>query len=477
MKIKFCGAAREVTGSCHLITLNNGFRILLDCGLYQGGDDDGQSSEGQPDDGNPMTHFNEKFLFNPRDIDCVVLSHAHIDHSGRLPRLVAKGFKGTIYATHATRDLCSIMLIDSAKIQEGDARYLNKPKFHRKDEVKPLYTVPDVYETMGLFASYNYEHWFNVHPDVKVMFRDAGHILGSATVTLEIKEDGRTIRFGFTGDLGRPDRPILKDPLPMPEVDYLICESTYGDRDHESAPGERDHLLRIVTKTCVEEKGKLFIPAFSVGRTQEIVYMLDQLSNEGLLPKIPVFIDSPLAINATEVFIAHPECFDEDLYEYMIEDPDPFGFKGLSYIRSGDGSQQLNEINSPCIIIAASGMMNAGRIKHHLLHNIENRKATFLIVGYCAPNTLGGHLLAGEKHLNIFGHNKQVLANIEIMDSFSAHGDRSEMADFLSNQKNSVKRIWLVHGTLDRQEKWRDRLHTEGFSSVGIPELGEEEVI
>jgi len=473
MKIKFCGAAREVTGSCHLITLNNGFRILLDCGLYQGGGDD----DGQSGGGNPMTAFNEKFLFNPSDIDCVVLSHAHIDHSGRLPRLVAQGFKGTIYATHATRDLCAIMLLDSAKIQESDARYLNKPKFNRKEEVQPLYTVPDVHETLALFASFNYEHWFNIHPDVRVLFRDAGHILGSATVTLEIKEEGRTIRFGFTGDLGRPDRPILKDPLPMPEVDYLICESTYGDRDHESAPNERDRLLRIVQQTCVENQGKLFIPAFSVGRTQEVVYLLDQLQNEGLLPKIPVFIDSPLAINATEVFIAHPECFDEDLYEYMIEDPDPFGFKGLSYIRSADGSKQLNEMNSPCIIIAGSGMMNAGRIKHHLLNNIENHKATFLIVGYCSPNTPGGHLLAGDKHLNIFGQNLQVLANIEIMDSFSAHGDRSEMAALLSNQKNSVKRIWLVHGTLDRQERWRDRLHTEGFPSVGIPELGEEEVI
>lgn len=472
MKIKFCGAAREVTGSCHLITLEDNFRILLDCGLYQG------SEEGENDGhGHPMRGFNEKWLFNPRDIDCLILSHAHIDHTGRVPKLVADGFRGKIYATHATRDLCAIMLLDSAKIQEGDAAYHNKKKVPGAPLKEPLYTVDNVRDAMQQFAGYNYEQWFHVHPNVRVMYRDAGHILGSASVTLEIKEGDRIIRFGFTGDIGRPDRPILGDPKPMPEVDYLICESTYGDREHESAPGEIDHLVRIVHHTCIEKKGKLIIPAFSVGRTQEIVYMLDKLQHAGKLPKVPVFVDSPLAVNATEVFVSHPECFDRELHTYMMEDEDPFGFNGLTYVRSVDGSKQLNTVGKPCIIISASGMMNAGRIRHHLLNNIENHRNTFLIVGYCAPYTPGGQLRDGAKSLYVLGQNKQVLADVEIMDSFSAHGDRVEMLDFLQNQRPALKKLWLVHGTIDRQEKWRDYLQDHGFGPVQIPELGSEEAI
>jgi metallo-beta-lactamase family protein len=462
MKIKFCGAAREVTGSSHLITLNDGFRILLDCGLYQGPDEQ-------------MQEDNNRFQFSPGEIDVVIVSHAHIDHTGRLPRLVANGYRGEIFSTHATRDLCSIMLADSAKIQEGDARYDNKNRRAGEPEIKPLYTIHDAIETLNRFVSYNYEQWFRIHPDVRVLFRDAGHILGSASVTLEITEGDRVVRFGFTGDIGRPHRPILGDPLPMPEVDYLICESTYGDRDHEGAPGELDHLLRIVQKTCVEDKGKLIIPAFSVGRTQEIVYMLDQLEHDGKLPKIQVFVDSPMAVDATTVFSTHPECFDQELHRYLMEDDNPFGFKGLNYVRSAEQSKQLNESRQPCIIISASGMMNAGRVKHHLFHNIENPRSTFLIVGYCAPYTPGGKLRAGEKSLNIFGQNKQVLANVEIMDSFSAHGDRQEMLDFLANQKTSCKKIWLVHGTIDVQENWRNLLLENGFANVGIPRLGDEE--
>lgn len=472
MKVQFCGAAREVTGSSHLITLNDGYRILLDCGLYQGGEDSGDEGSQRP-----MAGFNEKWLFNPREIDCLVLSHAHIDHCGRIPKLVADGFKGKVYATHATHDLCAIMLLDSAKIQEGDAEYHNRKKDADEPEKKPLYTVPDVYDAMEQFSSFSYEQWFNIHPDVQVMFRDAGHILGSATVTLHIKEGDRTIRFGFTGDIGRPDRPILNDPLPMPELDYLICESTYGDRDHESAPGELDHLLQVVQHTCIEKKGKLIIPAFSVGRTQEIVYMLDQLNHAGRLPHIPVFVDSPLAINATDVFISHPECFDRELHRYMVENPDPFGFKGLSYVRSVEGSKQLNTMERPAIIIAASGMMNAGRIVHHLYNNMEDRRCTFLMVGYCSPGTYGGMLRAGAKSLTVFGQNRQVLADVETMDSFSAHGDRHEMLAFMENQKPSLKKLWLVHGTLDRQEKWRDFLKENGFLDIDIPELGTEVVI
>ncbi len=466
MTVQFCGAAREVTGSAHLLTLEDGFRILLDCGLYQGGDGD--------EEGHPMEGFNEKWLFDPRKIDCLILSHAHIDHTGRVPKLVADGFGGTIYATHATRDLCAVMLLDSAKIQESDAYYDNKRRPPGAPERKPLYTVGDAHRALERFAAFGYEQWFHVHPQVRVLFRDAGHILGSASVTLEIRETHRIVRFGFTGDIGRPNRPILRDPLPMPEVDYLICESTYGDREHEGAPAEMEHLYRIVHQTCIEKKGKLIIPAFSVGRTQEVVYLLDQLQHAGRLPKVPVFVDSPLAVDATDIFLDHPECFDEELHRYMLENENPFGFKQLQYIRSVEASKQLNHIQGPCIIIAASGMMNAGRIRHHLYHNIENRRATFLIIGYCSPHTPGGRLRAGEKSIEIFGENKQVLAQIEVMDSFSAHADRTEMLQFLENQRQSVKQIWLTHGTYERQQVWQEALLAEGFSAVDIPALGQE---
>lgn len=473
MKVKFCGAAREVTGSCHLITLDNGYKILLDCGLYQGGDDDGRAGNG-----NPLTAFNEKWLFDPKEIDCLVLSHAHIDHTGRVPKLVGDGFRGKIYATHATRDLCAIMLLDSAKIQENDAAYFNKK--HRKEddpEKIPLYTLEDVQQVMRQFASFNYEQWFYIHENVRVLYRDAGHILGSATVTLEIKEGGKTTYFGFTGDIGRPHRPILGDPLPMPELDYLICESTYGDREHESPPAEVGHFINIIRHTCEEKGGKVIIPAFSVGRTQEIVYMLDKLQSSGELPHIPVYVDSPLSVNATEVFVNHPECFDSDLHRYMTEDDNPFGFNGLVYVRDTEASKQLNDSPEPCIIISASGMMNAGRIRHHVANNIEHERNTILIVGYCSPNTLGGQLRAGVQSVFLFGQNLEVKADIEIMDSFSAHGDRVEMLEMIANQKQSAKKVWLVHGTLDRQEKWREYLMGNGFGNVGIPSLGEEEVL
>jgi metallo-beta-lactamase family protein len=474
MDIKFCGAAREVTGSCHLITLDNNFRILLDCGLYQGGEQDNEDTKGADAKPLPMAHFNDKWLFNPKDIDCLIVSHAHIDHTGRIPKLVADGFRGKIYSTHATRDLCALMLMDSAKIQESDARYRNKKRENvDQSEETPLYTTDDVYSTLHLIRSVDYEEWFYVCPDVQVMFRDAGHILGSASVSLEIKEGDRTVRIGFTGDIGRPARPILKDPKPMPEADVIICESTYGDRLHESAPNEMEHLAEIVRHTCVEKKGKLIIPAFSVGRTQEVVYALDQLQHAGKLPRIPVFVDSPLAVKATDVFISHPECFDKELHTYMIENDNPFGFNGLNYVRTTEGSKSLNTMDEPAIIIAASGMMTAGRIIHHLFNNIEDERCTFLIIGYCPPNSYGGLLRNGAKHLHVFGQHRQVLAEVAVMDSFSAHGDQEEMFDFIQNQRNSAQKVFLVHGTIDRQEVWRNFLLEKGFKSVEIPELGQ----
>ncbi len=462
MKIRFCGAAREVTGSAHLVTLDDGFSILLDCGLYQGHDEE-------------MEQFNETWLFDPAQVDCVVLSHAHIDHSGRLPKLVRDGFDGMIHATHATRSLCSIMLLDSAYIQERDAEYFNRrqKKKGRKERRQPLYTSKDVGTTLEKFVGYGYERWFRIHHSVEVLFRDAGHILGSASVTLRIRENGETRLFGFTGDIGRPNRPILRDPKPMPELDYLICESTYGDRDHEQQPAEVAHFLKIITDTCVERKGKVIIPAFSVGRTQEIVYMLDRLETEGRLPHVPVYVDSPLAVNATMIFGAHPECFDNELNEYMLIDDNPFGFNNLTYVRHVDVSKELNHMPEPCIIISSAGMINAGRVKHHVYNNIDQAANTILIVGYCAPGTPGGALRDGVETLRLFGEYKPVRAKVEVMDSFSAHADRTELADFLENQQ-SLKNLFLVHGTLDRQEAFRRLLGEKGFGSVTIPELGAE---
>ncbi len=441
----------------------------MDCGLYQG-----RAPE--------LEDFNTSWYFDPKTIDCLILSHAHIDHSGRIPKLVRDGFRGHIICTHATRSLCAIMLLDSAKIQERDAEYYNrrqmkKKKRNKKKKIKmrsPLYTTEDVTNAMQLFMGASYDKWYQIHSNVSVQFRDAGHILGSASVSLRIDEGGREIRFGFTGDVGRPNRPILRDPQPMPEMDYVICESTYGDKDHESAPAESDRFLSIIRKTCVEKRGKLIIPAFSVGRTQEIVYMLDRLETAGKLPRIPVYVDSPLAVNATQVFGSHPECFDNALNQYLLIDDNPFGFNDLTYVRSVEISKQLNNSDEPCIIISASGMMNAGRVRHHLYNSIDHPKNTLLIVGYCSPDTAGGILRNGAEKLKLFGEWKPVLMDIEIMDSFSAHADRNELLDFLDNQKSGLKGLFLVHGELEKQEAFRGLLHENGYKTVHIPKLGQE---
>ncbi len=461
MKLKFCGAAREVTGSAHLITLDDGYTILLDCGMYQGYS-------------NNMKDFNEKWLFDPRSLDCVILSHAHIDHCGRLPKLVRDGYQGSIYSTHATRSLCSILLLDSAMIQEKDAEYFNKRNKGKREEREALYNEEDVKETMGQFVTFSYGKKFSVRPGVEVEFRDAGHILGSASVALSITEAGRTTKIGFSGDIGRPNRPILRDPQQMDPMDYLLCESTYGDKFHDAAPQEINRLLQIIKQTCVEKRGKLIIPAFSVGRTQEIVYILDQLENAGQLPPIPVYVDSPLAVNATVLFGSHPECYDAELSSYILRDPNPFGFSRLKYIKEVEDSKKLNFSEEPCIIISASGMANAGRIKHHLFNNIENHRNTVLIVGYATPDTPAGRLRDGSNHVKLFGEEKMVRCEVEVMDSFSAHADRGEISDFLKNQQQSVKTLFLVHGEIERQESLKALLLSEGFRKIEIPSLGEE---
>jgi metallo-beta-lactamase family protein len=462
MEIKFCGAARTVTGSSHLITLDDGYKVLLDCGLYQGREE-------------KFNDYNGNWFFDPSSIDCLILSHAHIDHSGRIPKLVKDGFKGEIYSTSATRDLCAIMLMDSAKIQENDANYLNK-KRNKKEDIVPLYTSDDVVPAIERYVGLGYGIRHKIKDNLSVEFRDSGHIFGSASITLYItKKTGKQLIFGFTGDIGRPNRPILRDPRPMDDnLDFLICESTYGDCKHNLLPRDIQGLLKIIKRTCIKNKGKLIIPAFSVGRTQEIVYTLDRLETKGKLPMIPVYVDSPLSVNATEIFQMHPDCFDTEISEYMLIDPNPFGFNNLKYIRSVEESKRLNQSKEPSIIISASGMMTGGRIMHHLFHNIGNSDNTILVVGYCAPHTLGASVRRGDKKIKIFGVTKKVKARVEVVDSYSAHGDQDEMIQYLDNlDRRRLKKIFLVHGEIDRQEIFKKALIESGFKDVEIPKLND----
>ncbi len=465
MKIRFCGAAQFVTGSCHLIELDDGTKILLDCGLFQG-------------KGRNIWDWNNEWLFDPSDIDAVILSHAHLDHTGRLPQLVKDGFKGHIYSTHATRSLTHILLLDSAHIQEDDVRHFNKLhadaiRSGKRNKRVPLYTAADVGPTMQQFITTGYDQWCNIKPHIRFLFRDAGHLLGSASVVVEIQENGKTLRIGYTGDIGRYNRPILRDPQPMPKVDYLIAESTYGNRRHPVQTDQKHQLLEIIRQTCVQDKGKLLIPAFSIGRTQEIVYLLDQLYNEDRLPRIPVYVDSPLAINATAIYGNHPECYDRELSEYLLTDDDPFGFNTLRYIRRAEESKKLNRYKGPCVIISAAGMAQAGRIRHHLYHHIEDPTTTVLIVGYCAPGTLGRQLMEGQQVVQIFDTYKTVRARVKVMEAFSAHGDYLDMLHFLEPLRQSTKTLFLVHGEPEAMHAYRQKLLSFGFEDVKIPLKGQ----
>ena len=465
MKIHFCGADKEVTGSSHVVELDNGFTFMLDCGLYQGHDDD-------------MKKFNETWLRPPSSIDCVVLSHAHIDHTGRLPRLVKDGFTGNIYCTHATRSLSSILLVDSAMIQEREAEYSNKKwlqkgiKYHSRI-TDPLYVETDVPPVLKLMISYGYDKWFKIHEDVEVKYTDAGHILGSAAVNIRIHEGGKVRTLAFTGDIGRPERPILRDPVPMDPAEIVITESTYGDRLHAKAPQDKEKLERIIRHTCIEKRGKLIIPSFSVGRTQEIIYMMDHMFNEGRMPKVKVYVDSPLAVNATSIYIAHTECYDDEMAKYLLVDDNPFGFNGLDYIKNVEDSKAINDSNEPCVIISASGMANAGRVQHHIINNCDKPSTTILLVGYCALGTPGRLIRDGADTITLHGQTKPILADVEIMDSFSAHGDRNEMTAFLHNQLESAQTVFLVHGDTDAMTFFGAHLSTQGFKNIIMPNLGE----
>ncbi|MBT8399806.1 MAG: MBL fold metallo-hydrolase [Rhodothermia bacterium] len=461
MKLTFCGAARTVTGSKHLLTLRNGKKLLLDCGLFQG-------KRSLADE------MNDSFPFDPSEIDVVLLSHAHIDHSGLLPKLYKEGFRGKIWATHATYSLCALMLLDSAYIQEKDVRFVNKiRKKQGKPARKPLYNREHAEQVLDLFVGVGYRQPFTPIEDVSVEYRDAGHILGSASMVLTVREDGQTVRIGFTGDVGNPGRPILRDPQPMEDCDYLISESTYGGKTHEPPDRAKRDLAEVVERTS-KRGGKVIIPAFAVGRTQEIVYALDQLWNEGRLPPIPVFVDSPLAVNATGVYLSLPECFDSDLNEYISQDPDPLGFERLTYVREAQKSKELNGSRIPMIIISASGMCEAGRILHHLRNNIEDSRNTVMIVGYCADHTLGKRIVDRVPQVRIFGEPYDLKAEVVVKNSYSAHADHPGMLRFLSSlDRDRLKKVFLVHGEPSRQEMLRDALLEQGYGDVSIPDYGE----
>lgn len=466
MRIEFKGAARTVTGSKHIITLYNGKKLLLDCGLFQGRD----AAE---------MNNNKDLGFDASTIDYCILSHAHIDHSGAIPLLVKKGFKGKIYCTTATLDLCAIMLVDSAHIQESDVKYINRSREQKGLElIEPLYTIEDAEKSLLQFVGVDFDEWIKIDNDISFCFTIVGHILGAGAINMKIKENGNIHKICYTGDIGRQNHKIIKNPLPFPQADYIITESTYGDRLHKNVLKSEEKLLEIVYETCVTKGGKLIIPAFSLGRTQEIVFALDQLEHNGKLPKINVYVDSPLSTNATEIMKNHPEAYNQKVLNYMKVDADPFGFDRLRYIKDVNESKLLNEIKEPCIIISASGMMEAGRILHHLKNNITNKKNSILVIGYCSPNTLGHRIARGDKMVKIYGEEYPVNADIHIMDEYSAHGDYEEMINYLSCQDPmKVKELYLVHGEYDVQVNYREKLAEAGFTNIRIPNLNSEYLI
>jgi metallo-beta-lactamase family protein len=457
------GAAREVTGSKHVLEID-GTRYLVDCGAFQGKRDESDRK-------------NRALVPHPESVEAVILTHAHFDHCGLLPLLTKRGFTGNIYATPATRDLANIIMMDSAHIQARDAEYLGKQAAKRGQAFnwKPMYDEQDAIAATGQFITVSYDRPFQVSPRIKVKFRDAGHILGSATAHVTATgADGRVVRIGFCGDLGRPDKPIIRDPVPMDPVDYIILESTYGDRRHESTVDAMDRLAKVVNDT-VKRGGKIIIPAFAIERTQELIYYFHMLVDQGRIPKLPIWVDSPMAINATSIFQIHPECYDQETQDAFIKHhTNPFGFNELHFSASVDESKMLNKLDTPAIIMSADGMCEAGRIQHHLMHNISDDRNTILIVGYMAAETLGRRIRDGQKEVRIQGDLFKVRAHVEEIKAFSAHADYQETWDWLSSMDlSSLKTAFLVHGENEAIEAQKKFLESKGLKDVRIVEYGQ----
>jgi len=457
--VTFWGAARTVTGSMHQVDAC-GRTLLLDCGLFQG-----RRAESY--------RRNCDFPFRPKEIDAVLLSHAHIDHCGNLPNLVRQGFAGPIYCTPATRALAAVMLGDAAKIQEEDAAYLNRKRAKGEPKVEPLYDGRDVYRTLIKLQPVGYETPVSISKGLEATFVDAGHLLGSAMISLRISGPSGERRVTFTGDLGRPGLPILRDPAPVPPGDLLISESTYGGHTHEPVEETAERLGEVVRQTAARE-GKLLIPAFSVGRTQTIVYFLYQLLRAGKLPDLPIYVDSPMAARATEVFKAHPYCFNEETRRLLEQHPDLFGEHRIRYVDKVHESIALNHHPGPCVIISASGMCEAGRILHHLKHNIENARNTILIVGFQAPDTLGRRLVNRRPEVKILGRTFTLKAEVVVLNGLSSHADHPGLLRSLGPLAGTTGKVRLVHGELEPATILAQGLREAGFVDVDIPDRGEK---
>ncbi len=460
MKITFYGAAQEVTGSQHLLEVS-GKKVLLDCGLHQG-----RRKEADK--------LNRDMLYDPAELDAIVLSHAHIDHSGNLPTAVKKGYSGIILCTQATRDLEAIMLPDSAHIQKYDVEYVNRKRAKKNlPLIEPLYTIEDVMKTMERFVSIPYSMSYPLFPGISIRFLDAGHILGSAQVEITIEENGKKTILVYSGDLGRPSRPLLRNPDVSLRADILMMESTYGGRNHEKPDEARSKFQQVIDDTYARG-GKVVIPSFSVGRTQEVLYYIHELKADGLLPDdLKVYVDSPLSFDATEVYRLHPECFDAKTRAYLLERNSPFRFKGLRFVQDVEESKSLNHDDSPMIIISASGMCESGRILHHLKNNIEDPASTVLIVGFMAMNTLGRRILDRIKPIRIFGDEYTLNASVEVINGFSAHADSDALLRYAQTVGRNAGKIILVHGEKEQQQVLASRILDDMGKEVFIPDRGE----
>ena len=468
MRLTFWGAAKTVTGSMHRLSLENKC-YLLDCGQYQGRRKEAEER-------------NKMFPFPCNDVSAVMLSHAHIDHSGNLPLLVKNGFHGPIYASPGTADLCRPMLADAASIQEKDAEFLNKRLMRRKAirahlgpadlEVEPLYTTEDAEATFPLFRPTPMHTRTEIGPGLRYQSFEAGHILGSTCMLLELESGGRTVRLGFTGDLGRKGLPIIRDPESLPGADYLIMESTYGDRVHEPIRSVSGRLADIVNRTY-HRKGKMIVPAFAVGRTQQLVLMLHQLIDAKQIPTFPIFVDSPLAVKITEVFREHSELYDDEANAFLTGKEDPFGFQRLTYIQEVEQSKALNDLRGPFMVISASGMCEAGRILHHLKNNISDSKNTILLTGYQAENTLGRKIEEHQEEVPIFGEPMRLRAEVQKLDALSGHADREEMLEWMKPIAGGLKKVFLVHGESDQQSAFADAIRERYGITVAVPDRGQ----